>query len=82
LSANDCDYIYAENGLGKLALYSADKERDIIKFIEANKHMLQESIHQCGGVLLRNFNIRAVSEYSAPIESDHFFNFFSYRSCP
>ena len=22
------------------------------------------------------------AKYSAPIESDHFFNFFSYRSCP
>jgi len=64
LSAIDCDYIHAENGLGKLALYSADKERDIIKFIEANKHILQENIHQCGGVLLRNFNIRAVSEFN------------------
>ena len=23
-----------------------------------------------------------LGKYSAPIESDHFFNFFSYRSCP
>lgn len=60
----DCDYIHADNGLGKIAVYSADPDRNIIKFIETNKQNLQENIHQYGGVLLRNFNIRAVSEFN------------------
>ncbi|MDP3561087.1 MAG: TauD/TfdA family dioxygenase [Legionellaceae bacterium] len=58
------DYINAENGFGQLAVYCAEEQKDIIKFIEENKQTIQEKIHQCGGVLLRNFNIRAVSEFN------------------
>jgi alpha-ketoglutarate-dependent taurine dioxygenase len=43
MSAIDCDYIHAENGLGKIAVYSADKDRDIMKFLEANQHTLHIS---------------------------------------
>lgn len=58
------DYINAEKGLGKLAVYCAEEDRDIITFVEKNKKDLQQKIHQCGGVLLRNFSLRAVSEFN------------------
>lgn len=58
-------YIFAKNGEGKILSYEANKEEsDIIKLIEANKHQIETDLLKYGGVLLRNFDIRSLSEFN------------------
>lgn len=77
------DYINAINGLGKIAIYYAKKDYDIMTFINTNRQSIQQQIHECGGVLLRNFNIRAVSEFRhlAQTISPHLLDYMN-RSTP
>lgn len=63
------DYIAAENGQGKIALYHANKGQDIIEFVQNNRNELEQVILDVGGVILRNFSLRAVSEFSRLAES-------------
>ena len=42
-------------------------------------YALADWLKQCG---IQTIAMESTGVYSAPIESDHFFNFFSYRSCP
>ncbi len=58
------DYINATNGLGKIACYTAQDNLDIIKFIEINKNRIYQEILTTGGIVLRGFSIRAVSEFN------------------
>ena len=64
MSAIHCDDIKSEQGLGKIMVYHAEKGSNIIHFIEENKQELEDRMHQYGGILMRNFNIRAVSEFN------------------
>lgn len=57
-------YLKAENGSGKIAVYNADQEKDILNFVNEYKDDIEKQILECGGVLLRNFKIRAVSEFN------------------
>lgn len=47
-------------------------EREQLSAYVANLPLCTIAMASCGGA----------NYYSEPIESDHFFNFFSYRSCP
>ncbi|MDP3706425.1 MAG: TauD/TfdA family dioxygenase [Legionellaceae bacterium] len=59
------NYIQSENGSGKLCYYCANKEdADIIQFVEANRHVIEQQIHTHGGILLRHFSLRSVSEFN------------------
>lgn len=58
------DYFQAINGFSKLAYYRAEKNEDILEYIKTNKKHITQSIHQYGGILLRNFSLRSVSEFN------------------
>ena len=64
MKSENLDYIQAKNGSGKIACYCDEHGMDIIKFIEENQHEIQTKIHETGGIILRNFGIRSVSEFS------------------
>jgi alpha-ketoglutarate-dependent taurine dioxygenase len=58
-------YICAKEGKGKILCYEAnDEETDITKLIELNKKQIEDDLLTYGGVLLRNFNIRSLSEFN------------------
>ena len=58
-------YICAKEGSGKILCYEADdEEADVIKLIELNKKQIEDDLLIYGGVLLRNFNIRSLSEFN------------------
>lgn len=81
--SNDLTYIYAKHGKGKLASYSATKNLNVIQFFKENKDELNQQILECGGILLRDFSIRAVSEFNqlANIVSPQLFDYVN-RSTP
>ncbi|MDA9272097.1 TauD/TfdA family dioxygenase [bacterium] len=64
MTVENMDYIQAKNGSGKIACYTAEKGSDIFNYVKDNKDFIQKTIHQYGGIILRNFGIRAVSEFS------------------
>ncbi len=57
-------YFYAKNGLGKVACYSAKKERNILPFIRMHEAAIQNQVHENGGLILRNFSLRSLSEFN------------------
>jgi alpha-ketoglutarate-dependent taurine dioxygenase len=61
---NNLSYFNAKNGLGKLACYTASDEKDIFKFIEEHADSVNAEILSYGGIVLRNFSIRSVSEFN------------------
>ncbi len=63
------DFIQARNGFGKIAYYCADKTKDIIQYAQENRQLIESVLHQYGGILLRNFNIRSLSEFSQLTET-------------
>lgn len=63
------EYLEAKNGLSRLACYHAKSGADIIKFIEENKIFIKQEVEKCGGILLRNFSLRAVSDFSRVVNS-------------
>lgn len=58
------EYIQSKNGFGKIVCYNATDNKDIIKFVEINKETIEGQLLKFGGVLLRGFGIRAVSEFN------------------
>ena len=55
----------AKKGKGKIPCYEANEgEKDIFKCIELNKKQIDNHLLEYGGILLRNFDIRAVSEFN------------------
>lgn len=59
------NYFHAKNGLGKIACYSAKKERDILQFVKTHEANIQNQIQENGGIILRNFSLRSLSEFNA-----------------
>lgn len=77
MKSENLSYIQATNGFGKIACYCAENNTDIIKFVEENLPEIQAKIHEVGGIILRNFSIRSVSEFShlANIISPHLLDY-------
>ena len=58
-------YIKATNGKGQLpCLVAADNELDILKLVTINKKQIETVLLNYGGILLRDFSIRAISEFN------------------
>jgi alpha-ketoglutarate-dependent taurine dioxygenase len=61
----DKTYIMSRNGEGKIPCYLAkDNERDIFNLVENSKDEINEQLLKHGGILLRGFDIRAVSQFN------------------
>lgn len=58
------DLFQAKNGLSKLPVYVSVDNGDIIKYIEQNRSEIDKQILQFGGLLLRDFSLRSVSEFN------------------
>ena len=77
-------YFSAKKGNGKLPCYEANEnERDIFRLIEFDKIQIENCLLKYGGILLRGFDIRAVSEFSklANMFSTNLFDYVN-RSTP
>lgn len=61
---NNLDFIMAKNGLGKLACITATSNRNIDDFIQQNNSEINCILLKYGGLLLRGFNIHAISEFN------------------
>ena len=58
-------YIQSESGSGAIAYHSAERsQKNIIDYFIENKDKIEREIYQCGGVLLRDFSIRSLSEFN------------------
>lgn len=77
------EYIHATNGLGKIALYKASDNLDIIKFAAINKDTISRELLTTGGIILRGFSLRSVSEFNklAHLISPNLLNYVN-RSTP
>ena len=64
MKTENLTYINAQNGLGKLACYCAHDDLNILKFVMNNKAKIEEGLLKTGGILLRGFSIRSVSEFN------------------
>jgi alpha-ketoglutarate-dependent taurine dioxygenase len=57
-------FFHAKQGHGQLPVYIATEDKkDIFHFSRENKKQINYLIHKYGGILLRNFTIRALSEF-------------------
>ena len=57
--------IASKNGMGEIICYEAIYDSlNIIKFAEDNKSKLENELLRYGGILLRGFNIRSLSEFN------------------
>lgn len=64
------EIIKSNIGQGKILSYTAiNKDENIIKFITENKNELSNKIKEFGGVLLRGFSIRSISEFNEVAKS-------------
>ena len=80
----DKSYIFSKEGKGKIPCYKANEnERDIFRLIELDKKEIDDNLLKYGGILLRGFDIRAVSEFSklANMFSSNLFDYVN-RSTP
>lgn len=58
-------YFFAKKGKGKIPCYEAlEKEKDILKLIELDKNQIEKHLLKYGGILLRGFDIRSISEFN------------------
>lgn len=64
MKVENLSYIQAKNGSGKIAFYNTVDETDILKFVENNKVAIEEQLLKFGGIILRGFSIRSVSEFN------------------
>lgn len=57
--------LLTKKGKGKISCYEAnEKEKDIFELVKLNKKQIDNSLLKYGGILLRNFDIRSVSEFN------------------
>ncbi|MDF1756989.1 MAG: TauD/TfdA family dioxygenase [Legionellaceae bacterium] len=61
---DNLSFINSESSKGKLAVCESTSNPDIINFMEENKEDVSDIVTQYGGILLRDFNIRSVSEFN------------------
>ena len=64
MNDNQVDYVTAQQGLGKLPCYHANESEDIFQFLKEAHLDIEKIIETHGGILLRNFDIRSVSEFN------------------
>lgn len=64
MKIENLSYINAKNGLGKIACYLANGDLDILAFVKNNKEEIETELLSSGGILLRNFSIRSISEFN------------------
>ena len=59
------EYILSKNGEGKIPCYTAnEEERDILKLVENSREDINSQLLKHGGILLRDFDIRSVSQFN------------------
>ncbi len=58
------NYINANNGQGKIGIYNTNTELDIIEFAKNHKKEIDNELLKTGGIILRGFSIRSVSEFN------------------
>lgn len=58
-------YIKSANGLGEIPCYHAFEDNaDMLKVIQNSRNEIEQQLLKFGGILLRGFNIRSVSEFN------------------
>lgn len=61
----DKSFINAKNGRGKIICYSTNEKNSSIEALfDRNQDKIMEDVRRYGGALLRNFDIRSVSEFN------------------
>ncbi len=58
------DYIRASQGLGKIGFHCASRDTDIFNYVKTHWEEALAIIQTCGGLLLRNFSLRSLSEFN------------------
>lgn len=58
------EYISSKTGSGQITCYNAADNLDIMKFIADNNELINKELLKSGGILLRGFSIRSISEFN------------------
>lgn len=58
------DYIQAKHGLGKIGLQCASLDTNIFNYVRDHWQEALSVIQTCGGILLRHFDLRSLSEFN------------------